>query len=358
MTPMLPTTLSRRTCALLAATPLLTAVSAAQAAVATYDVDFQATWSSATHPGAYPFGAHFSPLIGATHDGGVSFWAPGGIASPGIESMAETGGTSSLTAEINAAIGAGNAASVITGPAIGSRASTATSFTLTADHPEVTLVTMIAPSPDWFVGVHGLDLRASGSWADQVTVPLFAYDAGTDSGLNFTSPNQDTNPQDPITLLTGGPFFGTTPLGSFTFTRRASYEPYGCGINPAGSLTLSAPPTIGDSVTFGLHDPVGTMGTPSATTLVISPDGVPATPCGLILPGIALGGVGANGEVLLTTTPILLNGPAWNGTGVSIAQPVPNLPGLVSTTFYAQGYLIDPSARIGVTEALELVVGP
>ena len=35
---------------------------------------------------------------------------------------------------------------------------------VTTDHPRVTLVTMIAPSPDWFVGVSGLSLLdASGN---------------------------------------------------------------------------------------------------------------------------------------------------------------------------------------------------
>ena len=33
--------------------------------------------------------------------------------------------------------------------------STFEAVTVTADHPRITLLSMIAPSPDWFVGVFG-----------------------------------------------------------------------------------------------------------------------------------------------------------------------------------------------------------
>jgi hypothetical protein len=76
---------------------------------------------------------------------------------------------------------------------------------------------MIAPSPDWFVGVSGLELFRDGLWRRQVTVELQAYDAGTDSGIDFVSPNEATQPARPIALLTGFPFQNGTPLGTFTF---------------------------------------------------------------------------------------------------------------------------------------------
>ena len=187
---------------------------------AQYSVTFDATWSAATHPGAFPGGAHFSPLIGATHDSSVAFWTPGQVSSNGIESMAETGATGQLALEVTIAINSGQAASVITGGSLfGLPNSTTTSFSLGLAHPEVTLVTMIAPSPDWFIGVHGLSLFENGDWVDSKVVSLFPYDAGTDSGVNFNSGNANTNPPDPITALTGFPFAGAPALGTFTFTR-------------------------------------------------------------------------------------------------------------------------------------------
>ncbi len=76
---------------------------------------------------------------------------------------------------------------------------------------------MIAPSPDWFVGVSGLSLRSGDSWINELSVDLDPYDAGTDSGISYEDPDADTDPQDPIAQITGFPFTGTGPLGTFTF---------------------------------------------------------------------------------------------------------------------------------------------
>ena len=58
---------------------------------ATYQVTFDAAWSQQNHPADFPGNPHFSGLIGGTHQGSHSFWEVGSLASPGIESMAETG---------------------------------------------------------------------------------------------------------------------------------------------------------------------------------------------------------------------------------------------------------------------------
>ena len=46
------------------------------AATIQYSVKFDATWSQASHPGAYPSGAHFSALIG-----GSDVWRPDALGS-------------------------------------------------------------------------------------------------------------------------------------------------------------------------------------------------------------------------------------------------------------------------------------
>jgi hypothetical protein len=155
-------------------------------------------------------------LIGATHNDQVTFWHVGGTASSGIEQMAETGGRSILQGEIEAAISAGNAEAVILGGGISSPNSISSSFNVSDDFPLVTLVTMVAPSPDWFVGVEGVNLRANDAWIPNLTLELLPYDAGTDSGLAFTSADLDTIPRGTISPL-ATPFDGTTPLGTFTF---------------------------------------------------------------------------------------------------------------------------------------------
>jgi hypothetical protein len=190
-----------------------------------YNVKFDATWSRDTHPGAYPAGAHFSALIGGVHSDGVSFWTPGQLASAGIEQMAEIGGTTALRNEVQAAINAGTASAVIQGSGINSPGSTTVTIDVSPQFPLVTLVTMVAPSPDWFVGVHGLDLRDGAGWQTQLTVGLYAYDAGTEQGTGFSLSNPATVPQQPIALL-GSPFTAGSPrLGTFTFTRVGVPEP-------------------------------------------------------------------------------------------------------------------------------------
>jgi hypothetical protein len=153
----------------------------------------------------------------------VVFWEPGSLASPGIEAVAEEGLASPLDTEILAAIDAGTAEGLFRGEGVfPSPGQAVVEFQIGRDHPLVTLVTMIAPSPDWFAGVHGLSLIENGEWVAEKTVSLLPYDAGTDNGRSFRSRNSDTMPREPITLLEGFPVesAGTVaPFGAFTFIR-------------------------------------------------------------------------------------------------------------------------------------------
>lgn len=192
-------------------------------ATAQYELTFDATWSAATHPTDFPSNAHFSGLVGGTHNDSVTFWHTGSLASAGIESMAETGSKTQLTAEVNAEITAGNAGEVISGSGIGSSPGTVSvTFTASLDFPLATVTSMIAPSPDWFVGVSGYPLFMDNQWVGEISIPLNPYDAGTDSGTTYTSPDDDTVPHGAITQIHGYPFqsgLSQPPLGTFTFRR-------------------------------------------------------------------------------------------------------------------------------------------
>ena len=188
-----------------------------------YNVVFQATWSAETHPTDFPASAHFSGLIGGTHDSRVTFWAEGSLASPGIKNMAETGSKSPLSAEFETAVLEDRGGGPLSGGGISpSPGSVELAFDITVEHPVVTLVSMIAPSPDWFVGVAGLVLLDDGVWADEVIVQLLPYDAGTDSGATFTSANEVTDPPAVIARIQVSPLDTSTPMGTFTFTRTAN----------------------------------------------------------------------------------------------------------------------------------------
>jgi len=216
----MPTSLRSALCALLtlALDPAAAAATASQ--TAEYTVTFQSTWSAETHPVDYPSNSHFSGLIGTTHDATVSFWQLGQLASPGIESMAETGSKSPLLDEIASAATAGSADALLSGGGINpSPGSVSLSFQVDLNYPLVSLVSMIAPSPDWFVGVSGMSLLEDGDWVEEKIVTLWPYDSGTDNGTTYTSYDSDTNPAVPIYEIMSLPVGNGVPLGTFTFTR-------------------------------------------------------------------------------------------------------------------------------------------
>ena len=192
---------------------------AAAAASAVYSVTFTGIWTDDATRGGVPDGAHFSPLIGAVHNAAVTFLEAGGTASPGVEAMAERGRTAALTDEIKAA--GANALSVLRKESGAGATGSATfeSVTLTADHPRITLLSMIAPSPDWFVGVSGLSLLdAEGRWIESLSVDLFPWDAGTEEGTEFSFFNAATTPPEAISLLRGTGKFLDAPIAAYSFT--------------------------------------------------------------------------------------------------------------------------------------------
>ncbi|MEM7455071.1 MAG: spondin domain-containing protein [Planctomycetota bacterium] len=187
-----------------------------------YEISFQGLWHSGLpRPGS----AHFSPLIGATHNADGQLYSPGQLATTGIERVAELGSTSTLQSEINALIAAGDAGQIVSrGGDVGPTQTVTTTFTATGDHSRLTLLTMIAPSPDWFVGIDNLELRdANGNWTQEVVLDLMSYDAGTEEGSSFSLSNPPTNPRETIAGLDsvepGNPLFGAGSIARMTVTR-------------------------------------------------------------------------------------------------------------------------------------------
>jgi hypothetical protein len=182
-----------------------------------YEVIFDATWSAETHAQDFPGGAHFSGLVGGAHNGNVVFWEVGGLASQGIKRMAELGSQGTLASEISNDPDASTA--TILGSTFGSPGTATVVFTATKAFSRLTLVTMIAPSPDWFTGTSGLELFRHGRWRDGVVYSLVPHDAGTDSGTTYDSANVVTNPPEPIAIIDYAPMSPggvVTPVGTFT----------------------------------------------------------------------------------------------------------------------------------------------
>lgn len=192
---------------------------------ARYQVVFYASWSRETHPDDFPANAHWSGLVGGVHNSSVHFWRAGETASEGIRLMADRGRQSNLQDEVTAAISAGTADFTLAGGGIGvSPGSVSLTFprAMRRDYPLVTLCSMVAPSPDWFVAVDSLSLIENGEWVEEKAATLYGYDAGTDSGVTFTSPDLVTTPREVVTRFTGFPALvngEVVPFGTFTFTR-------------------------------------------------------------------------------------------------------------------------------------------
>ena len=223
----------------------------AHAQSATYRMTFEGKFTASALAGgvSVPSGEHFTTLIGAVHNGSVTFWGSGAMASAGVEQVAELGNTGTFKSEINANM---NAVAVIEKSLPRGGTPTATvDVTVTPAHPLVTLLTMVAPSPDWFVGVSGLSLLdAQGDWLASHTVELFPYDAGTEEGTEFSLSNAATSPRGVITSIKGTGKFSDQPIATLTFTRQ-SVTPE---ITSAATFTVDEGTTAVETLTANDQD--------------------------------------------------------------------------------------------------------
>ncbi len=190
---------------------------------ARYKVTFNAGWSAQTHPIDFPSSAHFSDLIGMTHNGNTMLFAKGGIASDGIKNMAETGGKDPLEAKIQNLISIGIGNTLISGGGINpSPGEVSLEFDIVSSHSRVSVVSMIAPSPDWFIAVSNINLIENNEWVTSKTITVDIYDAGTDDGATFVSPDEPTIPRAAIFEIITPPLAinnVVASLGLITFTK-------------------------------------------------------------------------------------------------------------------------------------------
>jgi Spondin_N len=183
---------------------------------ATFTCTFQNNWSIANHPRLYPTStAHWSPPVLATHNSGYSMWLPGGLASPGVESVAEVGLTTTLLNEI------ASAGSTIRSSVRGvdqynseEQEQVLTRIIADASHRLMSSITMVAPSPDWFTGFYDFELvdRATETWWSNFTLNTFPFDAGTEQGTTYSLGNAEEDP-----VLSIQEFTATTPLDTGVF---------------------------------------------------------------------------------------------------------------------------------------------
>ncbi|MFI0429502.1 spondin domain-containing protein [Mariniflexile sp. HMF6888] len=208
---------------------LIFSISGFSQSTADYSISLTTIWNATDHT-SVPEDAHWSELVGATHNTANAFFELV-VVSPntdGIKDMAELGNNTNFMSEVNTAISSNKADQWINAGDLAGAIGTFTidNLQVSESFPLITLVSMVAPSPDWFIAVNSIDLRSGNNsvnngWKDSFTLDVFAYDAGTDDGTDYTSANAVSNPRVGVFKITDAPINGNK-MGTVIFTYNAS----------------------------------------------------------------------------------------------------------------------------------------
>lgn len=200
---------------------------------AKYELVFEGLWSRYTHPDDFPdnfWSAYFGDIIGASHSTEFRMWNSDSFATEGVKELAELGSTKKLESELKQVSSKTRTiikARELRYPTLNSKTSAV--FRTDRQHHLVSILSKLGPSPDWMVGVSGLELCQNDcSWATQRVVNLYLWDAGTDSGTTFTSPDIPTRPQEkihPFRKSLNNKNDGQNSGGGNNYTQRNSSSP-------------------------------------------------------------------------------------------------------------------------------------
>uniref|UniRef100_A0A0R3S2S9 Spondin-1 n=1 Tax=Elaeophora elaphi TaxID=1147741 RepID=A0A0R3S2S9_9BILA len=202
---------------------------------AKYDLEFIGLWSRDTHPKDYPsleHLTHFTDMLGASHSSNYTMWKFGTIATDGMKEIAEWGNTYKGEQEMKANAKEIRTLMKIKGlwyPEVQGR--TTSSFVVNKYHHLASLAAMFGPSPDWCVGISSVNLCLPDcTWVAERTFELLPFDAGTDNGPTYMSPNNPAEPRIPIHPITTkldkrSPFYNENsdiiaPLARLKLTRK------------------------------------------------------------------------------------------------------------------------------------------
>ncbi|MBT5788106.1 MAG: hypothetical protein HOI14_03435 [Flavobacteriaceae bacterium] len=193
---------------------------------AEYTVTFSFNWNDNDFPVDYPTNPHFSPLVGWVHQKDNTFFDTGKTATDGIKIMAEVGGTATLIEELQALIDQKKGLKTYVGSGLGSGVGNVTlDVSISNEFPAISLATMLAPSPDWYIAAVNVILTDDDdNFIETKTIHGGVYDAGTDSGTTFTAANSATQPRENINIITQAPLGDgngvKSSICSVTFTKK------------------------------------------------------------------------------------------------------------------------------------------
>ncbi|XP_043918261.1 spondin-2 [Protopterus annectens] len=196
--------------------------------IAQYSLVFTGKWSRTAFPKQYPVyrpPAQWSSLIAVSHSSDYHMWQEAAYASNGVREFTEKGELWTLMKEVEKAEETMQSVYGFssTPPISSGTAQSKTEIAAHSRHSLLSFMVRIVPSPDWFVGVDSLDLCKGNQWKEEVSIDLYPYDAGTDSGFTFSSPNYATVPQETITQITASS--PSHPANSFYYPRLKHLPP-------------------------------------------------------------------------------------------------------------------------------------
>ncbi|CAJ0581508.1 unnamed protein product, partial [Mesorhabditis spiculigera] len=174
---------------------------------AKYTLEFVGLWSKETHPKDFPtleHLTHFTDMLGASHSSNYSLWRYGEPASDGMKEIAEWGNTYQAEKEAKEKASEVRTLMKVRGlwyPEVQGRANT--TFIVNKYHHFASIATMFGPSPDWCVGLSGINLCLPDcTWVPERSFDLQPWDAGSDDGPQYMSPNTPAEPRHPIVAIT------------------------------------------------------------------------------------------------------------------------------------------------------------
>ncbi|XP_065219316.1 spondin-1-like isoform X2 [Planococcus citri] len=217
---------------------------------AKYELKFEGMWTRQSHPLYFPgnvWTTRFSDVIGSSHGTSYRFWKESEMASQGLIDFLDNENTTTLETEIKS----NETRTVIKAKGLrypNITGKTFAVFRVDKNHHLLSIISLIIPSPDWFVGVSGLELCNKTEWIPDKIIDLYPYDLGLYDGLQYTSPKEHTN--ETITKIDhatvyASPFHTNNteklkPLARVHLTRSRVYE-RACS-EDANSYTTSATP--------------------------------------------------------------------------------------------------------------------
>lgn len=187
-----------------------------------YRVQVRNVWSVDSHPVDYPQTARISPFLVFSHKQNTEAFVVGLPATDGIKQLAETGSLTILSEEVDIFRGGDRALDRSTGNGLVFIQTSSVRLGFNDAHHYLTFLAQVSPSPDWFLALKGLNLRDSQGWIDSMRVYPTVFDAGTDNGTTYNSPDFPQEPRNTVQPFTGSPLAnnGTiAPLVEVTIVR-------------------------------------------------------------------------------------------------------------------------------------------